>query len=655
MIEGRETFAVAFVDHITGLALTNSDGTPLIADFGIVDQLEVSPAIIGDDLNNNLIGGDEGDYIFGGIGDDTISGLRGDDILEGGTGDDVITGGDGNDSILPGFGDDTVDGGDGLDVLYLPTNASNVDIVRNIDGSVSITDHSGVSLGKDTLRNIEKIIFADMIINIDNAPTNIQLSQTLVAENASAGTIVGALAVTDPDVGDTFTLALDPSVTQFKLDGNKLVVAPGADIDFEDRSSIPVTITATDSTGLSLTKTLTVSVQDVAESFIGTEGPDTIRGDAGNNIVQGLGGNDILSGGRGNDSVDGGAGDDTLNGGPGTDTLHLGAGADMVRGSAADLDGDTIDDFGLGDAIVLANALLARSGFTLSGSGATSRLALSSGGSTLATLGLGGVVASADLMAAHNGLDTIISWQKYLPALAEKMAVASDAIQGIVNPQYLNGDTASSFTVSIESIGQARYANSLGVYEIDAAGNITDVRIVAANVKNAGGPITVSGVDPGHQLGFFLIQDGANKLDGSALGGASLSIVSQGGSLALANNGTVLPNAVTFFSHDAHANVDGAQHVLSGVASDDSGALRIGFEDLLRNVGKSDDDFQDVVITVKADDGAHAAAASQSPASAAVSAFDSLADDLGILDHGAGSGMLHPVLADHMLHDWVLA
>jgi hypothetical protein len=35
------------------------------------------------------------------------------------------------------------------------------------------------------------------------------------------------------------------------------------------------------------------------------------------------------------------------------------------------------------------------------------------------------------------------------------------------------------------------------------------------------------------------------------------------------------------------------------VAPDGSGALRIGFEDLLRG-GPSDDDFQDVVVTVTA-------------------------------------------------------
>ena len=66
--------------------------------------------------------------------------------------------------------------------------------------------------------------------------------------------------------------------------------------------------------------------------------------------------------------------------------------------------------------------------------------------------------------------------------------MSASAINGITNQAYLSGDTSTSFTVSVEALSGAKFANSLGVYEIDSVtGAISDVRIIAANVKNASG------------------------------------------------------------------------------------------------------------------------------------------------------------------------
>jgi hypothetical protein len=85
--------------------------------------------------------------------------------------------------------------------------------------------------------------------------------------------------------------------------------------------------------------------------------------------------------------------------------------------------------------------------------------------------------------------------------------------------------------------------------------------------------------------------------------GTGLSLIRQGSALALANNGTAVSGATIFVSHDAASNIDGAQHVLSGVSADGTGSIRIGFEDQLRSA--SDDDFQDVVMLVHAVPQAH--------------------------------------------------
>ncbi|MGP2493936.1 DUF4214 domain-containing protein [Mesorhizobium sp. PUT5] len=78
----------------------------------------------------------------------------------------------------------------------------------------------------------------------------------------------------------------------------------------------------------------------------------------GNGDVTFVGGDfgDVLIGGSGDDVLVGGGGDDILVGGPGANTLTGGPGNDIFRGSAEDLDGDTITDFSLGDRIQLTGS-----------------------------------------------------------------------------------------------------------------------------------------------------------------------------------------------------------------------------------------------------------------------------------------------------------
>lgn len=146
---------------------------------------------------------------------------------------------------------------------------------------------------------------------VNRAPTDIALAPASIAENSGAGTVIGQLATVDPDADDTVTYALvTPVDDRIVLDGTSIKVAPGAEIDFEDRQSIALSVTATDSAGNSFTKALSILVTNVAETFSGSAGDDNIRGDAGNNDLQGLAGNDILNGRRGNDSMTGGTGSD---------------------------------------------------------------------------------------------------------------------------------------------------------------------------------------------------------------------------------------------------------------------------------------------------------------------------------------------------------
>ncbi len=407
----------------------------------------------------------------------------------------------------------------------------------------------------------------------NSAPEEVTIDNTSVAENAAAGTVIGTLDGHDPDEGDTITFTLASDDERFVIQNNQLVVAAGAVIDYEVERSITLAITATDQAGHATTSSITLNVTDVAEPISGTSG------------------NDTLTGGDGADVIDGGAGDDVIDGGPGNDTITLGTGHDEVHSLLADLLGDTITDFGVDDRIVIAGSDVHRGDFTVSGTS----VVFEDGSFTL-----GAGLSGGDLMVAHSGTDSILTFNEYLTELSDKTAVSESAINGIVNQAYLNGDTSDSFEVSVEAASGAAYHNTIGVYEIDTAtGEISDVRIIVADAKN-GGTITVDGVEAGHDLGFFLVQDGAKSLSSGQLSSDNLSIVEQNGHYALADNGSVISGATTFFSTSAAANSDGAQHVLSGVASDGSGDIRIGFEDLVRSGSTSDNDFQDVILNVEA-------------------------------------------------------
>lgn len=87
----------------------------------------------------------------------------------------------------------------------------------------------------------------------------------------------------------------------------------------------------------------------------GTDGPELISGTSGADTINGLGGNDTLQGMDGNDILNGGSGNDILVGGAGTDTLTGGTGADSFKDTAANLNGDTITDFSVGDRIQITD------------------------------------------------------------------------------------------------------------------------------------------------------------------------------------------------------------------------------------------------------------------------------------------------------------
>src|ERR671925_419284 len=110
----------------------------------------------------------------------------------------------------------------------------------------------------------------------NRAPTEIQLSNSSIAENQPSGTDVGTLTTTDPDAGDTHTYTLEntgcgggpfPDNSSFQIGGvgnDKLQSA--ASFDFETKNSYTICVRSTDAGGLFFDKTFIISVTNVNEA-----------------------------------------------------------------------------------------------------------------------------------------------------------------------------------------------------------------------------------------------------------------------------------------------------------------------------------------------------------------------------------------------------
>ncbi len=188
----------------------------------------------------------------------------------------------------------------------------------SIDVSIEVRDSAG---------NPYEEQFTISVNDINEAPTDIGLSNASVDENSAAGVVVGELSAADPDTGETFEYRVRaPGDDRFAIIGSQLVVAEGAMLDFETSPVETIEIEVEDSAGNLYSEYFDIAINDVDEGsgdIVGTPGNDTLVGTAGDDVIFGLGGNDTITALGGNDVIDPGAGSDTIDGGDGYDLLDL--------------------------------------------------------------------------------------------------------------------------------------------------------------------------------------------------------------------------------------------------------------------------------------------------------------------------------------------
>ena len=181
------------------------------------------------------------------------------------------------------------------------------------------------------------------VADLNKAPTNIQLSNSLVLENAAEGHVIGSVSAIDPNgTALTYTL-VDDAGGSVELVNNQLRVKDSTKIDYEQNAQFTITIAVSD--GLeTVNRTFTISIDDQRR--------ENVLGNAGDNVIRGGVGSDTLNGAAGNDTLHGGDGRDLLIGGSGADAFVFDT---AVMKTAADI----IQDFSVadGDRIYLSHKI----------------------------------------------------------------------------------------------------------------------------------------------------------------------------------------------------------------------------------------------------------------------------------------------------------
>ena len=319
---GDDLLIVDYSIDDTGRGMTLSTGVATEGFQGVAYRLNAAGNATLDRVDFSGInrfqvtGTSQNDNINTASGNDTINSGAGDDNIDAGAGDDNIDGVNGA-SLTPGLGEiDSLTGGTGSDRFILGNatkvyyddantltngssdyanindfNIANGDIIQ-LQGTSS--NYLLAVVGADTQILINKPnTEPDELIGIvrnqtglsltgtyfsyvfDNtpptnqAPTNITLNNSTIAENQPINTKIGNFTTIDPDAGNTFTYTLvsgtgDTDNNVFTITNNELKTNSG--FDYETKNSYSIRIKTTDQGGLSFEKQLTIGVTDVNET-----------------------------------------------------------------------------------------------------------------------------------------------------------------------------------------------------------------------------------------------------------------------------------------------------------------------------------------------------------------------------------------------------
>ncbi|MFG6100003.1 cadherin domain-containing protein [Leptothoe sp. ISB3NOV94-8A] len=298
-----QLFGLGGNDRLKGMAgadlLEGGIGNDWLSGGRGTDKLEGG---VGNDV---LLGGKGHDWLFGGEGADSLWGDGGNDNLSGGEGNDLLLGGSGNDLLDGGLGNDVIHLGKGSDIVLLaPGNGFDVltdfkdgqDKIQ-LEGGLTFEDldirkhgrfsseiridkpgdpNDGERLAKLVGIRPNKLTEDDFIFDdggSNSAPTITSSATASVAENQTSAIDVETSDDNDSEgSGLAYSLTGGADQSLFSIDANSGVVtftnAPDfeAPVDANGNNDYELQVTVTDSSGLTDTQDLVISVTDVAEN-----------------------------------------------------------------------------------------------------------------------------------------------------------------------------------------------------------------------------------------------------------------------------------------------------------------------------------------------------------------------------------------------------
>ena len=295
-------------------------------------------------------------------------------------------------------------------------------------------------------------------------------------------------------------------------------------------------------------------------------------------------------------------------GGEGVETMRsTGAGdGDVVLMPLID-EGSAVSGFGVGDAIIIRKDPEERPEIEIE------PLDGEPGGVIVTINGVSHIIQfepgelGGEVMVLDMGGEIKFQFMTYLPELSDGQAVNPDLVNGVVNPDFLTGVEGRVFDVTLENLGLAGYDNVVGCYHIAEDGSISNIRILYENAnQEVGDTEQIDDLAEGSQLGFFLIQDGADWLatqddfDGFTFVEADEDPGNADGgeALFLSVDGVLQTDLTILHSYDSDLNEDGMVHVLTGISEGDQ-SITLGFEDMTNG---GDYDFEDVGLLIEYSD-----------------------------------------------------
>ena len=166
------------------------------------------------------------------------------------------------------------------DVIDYETISNNQGRSENImtNSPVEITIPMTMSDGINT-SDPEDVIFK--IININETPTDIELSEIEFDEDNSIGLELSQITVNDPDLIDSHSLEIDSQYgdyEKFEIINDKLKLTQT--VSFHEFQTLSVKITAADEGGLSFSKIFTVNVKDINDAPVAVNDEYTLSEDS---------------------------------------------------------------------------------------------------------------------------------------------------------------------------------------------------------------------------------------------------------------------------------------------------------------------------------------------------------------------------------------